>query len=144
MKKHSAIDVVFSLLLLLLFVCCSFLLLVFGAKSYKTGIESQSVRENTQIPLAYITTRIHQAKNASCVQLQQMGDIDVLVIDFDVYDTYIYAKDRVLYELVQQKDSLVDLDSGTKLYTIDSYGVSYESGVYSICVNGVCRKVGVK
>ncbi len=144
MKKHSVVDVVFSLLLLLLFVCSSFLLLVFGAKSYKTGLESESVRENTQIPLAYITTRMHQAKNASCVQLKQIDGLDVLAIDNDGYEIYIYAKNSVLYELVQEKNMNVDLDSGTKLYTIDSYEVTYESDVYSICINGVCRKVGMK
>ena len=144
MKKHSAIDVVFSLLLVLLFVGCSFLLLIFGAKSYKTGIEEQNTREDTQIPFAYITTRIHQARNASSVRLVENDGVDVLVIDGDGFDTYIYEKDNALYELVKLDDSEIDLDSGTKLYSVDSFHISYDEGVYEICLNGVCKKVGVK
>ena len=59
MKKDTWINIGFSLILFLMFVICSFFMLVFGARQYQKGIQVEQVREDTQIPLAYLSTKIH-------------------------------------------------------------------------------------
>ena len=50
MKKNTWINIGFSLILFLMFVICSFFMLVFGARQYQKGIQVEQMREDTQIP----------------------------------------------------------------------------------------------
>lgn len=58
MKKNTWINIGFSLILFLMFVICSFFMLVFGARQYQKGIQVEQVREDTQIPVARFEYKI--------------------------------------------------------------------------------------
>ncbi len=140
MKRKSIIEVIFSLALFLVFVLGSFFLVISGAQLYKKTISLQEEREQTQIPIAYITTKIHHAKNSDCITL----DDQVLKIQEDTYQTCIYEKDGTLYELVIPNGSSMDVGQGTKLYDVETYEISYVDEMYQITINGKSVKVGVK
>lgn len=140
MKRKSLIEVIFSLVLFLVFVLGSFFLVVSGAQQYKKTISLQDDREETQVPFAYLTTKIHHAKNKDCITLEDQ----VLKIQEDSYQTCIYEKDGVMYELVIPNGSTMDVGQGTKLYDVKEYEISYENGIYQIMIDGKSVKVGVK
>jgi hypothetical protein len=140
MKRKSVIEVMFSLMLFLVFVFGSFFLLVSGAQQYKKTNTQQTEREEVQVPLAYISTKLHHAKSSSSVVLEDK----VLKIHEDGYQTCIYEQDGTLYELVIQDGSSMDIGQGTKLYDVDEYDISYVDGLYVIDIDGVSMKVGVK
>ncbi len=140
MKRRSVIEVMFSLMLFLVLVIGSFFLLVSGAQQYKKTNSQQAEREEVQVPLAYITTKLHHAKNNESVTLED----NVLKIQEEGYQTCIYEKDGTLYELVLQDGSSMDVGEGTKLYEVDSYDIQYENDMYIITINDVSVKVGVK
>ncbi len=140
MKRKSLIEVIFSLVLFLVFVLGSFFLVVSGAQQYKKTISLQDDREETQVPFAYLTTKIHHAKNKDCITLEDQ----VLKIQEDSYQTCIYEKDGVMYELVIPNGSTMDVGQGTKLYDVKEYEISYENGIYQITIDGKSVKVGVK
>lgn len=140
MKRKSIIEVIFSLVLFLVFVLGSFFLVVSGARQYRKTISLQEEREQTQVPIAYITTKIHHAKNKDSITL----DDQVLKIQEDSYQTCIYEKDGALYELVISNGSTMDVGQGTKLYDVNSYDISYENGLYQITIDGKSVEVSVK
>lgn len=140
MKRKSLIEVIFSLVLFLVFVLGSFFLVVSGAQQYKKTISLQDDREETQVPFAYLTTKIHHAKNKDCITLEDQ----VLKIQEDSYQTCIYEKDGAMYELVIPNGSTMDVGQGTKLYDVKEYEISYENGIYQITIDGKSVKVGVK
>ncbi len=140
MKRKSLIEVIFSLVLFLVFVLGSFFLVVSGSQQYKKTISLQDDREETQVPFAYLTTKIHHAKNKDCITLEDQ----VLKIQEDSYQTCIYEKDGVMYELVIPNGSTMDVGQGTKLYDVKEYEISYENGIYQITIDGKSVKVGVK
>ena len=119
MKKNTWINIGFSLILFLMFVICSFFMLVFGARQYQKGIQVEQVREDTQIPLAYLSTKIHHASSSDAICL----DDGVLKIQEDGYQTCIYEKNHALYEIVLKdgSDMSVGEVSMNNIYSHRSY-----------------------
>lgn len=140
MKKNTWINIGFSLILFLMFVICSFFMLVFGARQYQKGIQVEQVREDTQIPLAYLSTKIHHASSSDAICL----DDGVLKIQEDGYQTCIYEKNHALYEIVLKDGSDMSVGEGMKLYDLDSYAISFADKIYTIEINGAVESVGVK
>ena len=142
MKKNSLISVSFSLILFLMFVVGSFFLLYYGANSYKKNLEKAQIKENVEIPFAYITTRIRQA--SASISVITIEDKNVLVIENDNSYTLIYYMDSYLYELMVSDYNDINLKGGTKIYSIDNFDVEYKDNLYLITINDEQFKIGVR
>lgn len=136
MKKNTLSQVVLSLLLCMMFVLGSVFMLMYGARAYAKGTASMAERENTQIPLAYLSTKIYQAENLDSIEVKDM----VLTIYSEGYSTSIYYEDHALYELVYKGDEKM-LEGGTKIFDVQDYSVFQQKDVFYITVNGTMMKV---
>lgn len=142
MRRNGIIETVFSLVLFLMFVVSSFFMLIYGAEIYQDSTISQEEREQVQIPLSYITTQIHQANS---VTVKEVEGIDVLELqDSENTVLRIYMYQGYLKELYTKSDSSISLDAGTNLYSLDSFSVEKDGDLYTIEVNGIYEKVGVR
>lgn len=142
MKKNSLISVGFSLILFLMFVVGGFFLLYYGANSYKKNLEKAEIKERTEIPFAYVTTRIRQASGS--ISIDTIDGTNVLVIENDNSYTLIYYMNSYLYELMVSDYNNINLKGGTKIYSIDDFGVSYEDNCYVIKINDEQFKLGAR
>ena len=136
MKKNTLSQVVLSLLLCMMFVLGSVFMLMYGAKAYAKGTASMHARENEQIPLAYLSTKIYQAENLDSIEVKE----GVITIHSKGYSTSMYYENHALYELVYKGDKKI-LEGGTKICDIQSYSVSQKKDVFYITVNGTTMKV---
>ncbi len=136
MKKNTLSQVVLSLILCMMFVLGSVFMLMYGARAYAKGTASMAERENEQIPLAYLSTKIYQAENLDSVEVKD----GVITIHSQGYSTSIYYEEHALYELVYKGDKKT-LEGGTKICDILSYSVSQQKDVFYITVNGTTMKV---
>ena len=137
MRKNHIVEVAFSFVLFMMFVLGSFWMLLYGARGYKNGIEKEDIREKTEIPFAYITTRIRQA---SSIEIEE----NTILIQNENNITCIYALDDGLYELTVEDKDHIDYSSGTKIYDIDSFEVSKDEDLYVVKLNGSTFKIGVR
>ena len=137
MRKNHIVEVAFSFVLFMMFVLGSFWMLLYGARGYKNGIEKEDIREKTEIPFAYITTRIRQA---SSIEIEE----NTILIQNENNITCIYALDDGLYELTVEDKDHIDSSSGTKIYDIDSFKVSKDDDLYVVKLNGSAFKIGVR
>ena len=136
MKKNTLSQVVLSLLLCMMFVLGSVFMLMYGARAYSKETASMHARENEQIPLAYLSTKIYQAENLDSIEV----DKGVITIHSQGYSTSMYYENHALYELVYKGDKKT-LEGGTKICDIQSYSVSQQKDVFYITVNGTTMKV---
>lgn len=136
MKKNTLSQVVLSLLLCMMFVFGSVFMLMYGARAYSKGTASMTERENEQIPLAYLSTKIYQSENLDSIEVKE----GVITIHSEGYSTSMYYENHALYELVYKGDKKT-LEGGTKICDIQSYSVSQQKDVFYITVNGTTMKV---
>lgn len=136
MKKNTLSQVVLSLLLCMMFVLGSVFMLMYGARAYAKGTAFMTERENEQIPLAYLSTKIYQAENLDSIEVKE----GVITIHSEGYSTSMYYENHALYELVYKGDKKT-LEGGAKIYDVQDYSVFQQKDVFYITVNGTTMKV---
>ena len=110
--KH--IHTFFSLSLLLVFVCCSFLLIMMQMKGY-TSIQKENIQmHQSHTPIAYLSNKV---KFYDSFSIQEMDGIQVLVLNNEVNHTLLYQYKNSLYEYDLQDISLFQASMGNVLFT---------------------------
>lgn len=130
MRKNSISEIVFSLMLFLMFVIGGFLMISYSGNIYKNIIEDGQSRENTQIPLAYITEKLYQAKSKDYVSIENVDGTNVLIIDNESYITCIYIDNNYLKELTISDISKFNKNAGNSIYKIDDLNMIYKDNLY--------------
>lgn len=134
MRKNTIVQLLFSLLLFLIFVMGSFFLIVYGGNIYQHVLDSDEKRENIEIPFAYLTNKLHQAKNSNAVTIEILEDTDVLVIENESYYTCIYVYEGNLKELSINDLNNFHISSGTSIYTVEELKMTKEGKLYSFVI----------
>lgn len=105
--KH--IHTFFSLSLLLVFVCCSFLLIMMQMKGYTSIQKENAQMHQSHTPIAYLSNKV---KFYDSFSIQEMDGIQVLVLNNEVNHTLLY----------QYKNSLYEYDLARYLFVSSKYG----------------------
>ena len=143
MRRSYMIEVIFNLLLIVLFVGCSFVILLLGASSYQRNTFANDRLEQLRLPLSYLTTKIHQS-NGYAMEIMDIDHTEVLVIeemiDQQSFCTAIYCYQGQLMELFAKKDQL-DLTLGTPISALSSLDITLtdNSVNFDVCVNDQCN-----
>ena len=127
-KKSHAIDTVFVVCLMFLFILCAVSVIGIGASIYKKNVGQMSDNYSHRISCAYITEKIRQSDEDGAVFTQEVFDKNVLVLQEKkgdaLYDTYIYDYDGYLMELYIRDDIKTFYpQSGQKILKISSFEV---------------------
>ncbi|MGP1570223.1 MAG: DUF4860 domain-containing protein [Eubacteriales bacterium] len=126
--QGQAMQILFSLILLLSLMISGLLTIAFGADVYEKINERAVENFNNATALAYICGKVRQEDVSSAVSVEEQGGISVLKIaekyDESGYYTKIYVKDGKLKELFASEDSSVALEDGLDVMNLN--GIEFE------------------
>ena len=146
-NQGQAMQILFSLILLLSLMISGLLTIVFGADVYERINERAAENFNSATALSYVCSKVRQADTTSAISVGEQGGISVLTIteqyDGSNYYTKIYAKDGKLKELFASEDSDVTLEDGLDI--MDIKGVEFQikkDSLLSVKLTGEDEKKG--
>ena len=125
--KIHTIDMVFPLLFLLLFCLCALLVVMQGARIYKST--AAGLRENYTVRTAvsYLQEKLRECGDASLASVWETGGRQALLLDTvqggETYTTCIYWEDGSLKELFTRKDNFTEPAGGQDLTELDAFSV---------------------
>ena len=100
-----------------------------GVHVYHSIVNGINERMGIETPLAYINTKIKQIDNSQGVKITHKEGIQVLVltqeIEGDTYETWIYAYQGHLYEMLMMKGMDFELSEGIPVLEIESLRMAF-------------------
>lgn len=121
-RDSHIIDIVFSLALFCVFAATALLVVLIGAKVYKSTSASMTESFGTRTSLTYMATKIRQNDNAGAVFLTELDGVPALAIEQEIegdyYRTYIYHSGGELREIFTMKESAVNISDGQAIMDV--------------------------
>lgn len=140
MKKHT-IDIVFSLSLFMVFVVCSFLLVLFQINGYH---DLQYDADNLYTASSFIQGEVRQSDTADAIEIATIQGVDCLVIHHREGVSYLYQKDGMLMELYQDAALDVNFAIGEKRFALDTWQLSLTDGLLQVILYKADEQVDVR
>lgn len=146
MKKREHIaDLMFVILLLLLFVSFGLCVVIIGARVYQTTVDDMEENNSSRTALAYIEEKIRQNNEVGKVEVTTIEEHPCLAIHSAVnkeeYITYIYCYEGQLFELYTKASNKVELGMGQGLVKLKKLTIKdLEDGIYCIEVKSLSDK----
>lgn len=114
-KRHS-IDILFQMVIFLLFTFSAIILLILSVNFYRSIVERSDKNQNARVAVAYIREAIHQNDEQSSVTLTEFdGASCIKIMQADDYVLYLYLKDGELRELFTKEGARVTSDDGQRI-----------------------------
>lgn len=115
-QSPQGMDLLFSMLLLLVFILCSVFTILIGSRVYENIRARDDAAFYSDTALGYVTNKVRQADSSGAVEVRTIDEINVLVLSSAangfLYETWIYTMDGSLKELYSEKDSGLSVDDG--------------------------------
>ena len=119
-QKHS-IDVLFQLVVFLLFTFSAIVLLLLGVNFYRSTVERSDKNNSARVAVAYIREVVHQNDEADCVSLTEFDGLPCMKLkQAEGYVLYLYLLDGELRELYTKEDAKVSSADGQKIMELES------------------------
>lgn len=124
-KASKKIDIIFVFAIITLFAATAFILVLIGAKQYRSVTDSMNKSYEDRTVASYITEKLRQSDTKDAILVEIIDGIQVLSIaatENDVkYTTYIYLYDGYLRELVTTEGSAVSLSGGQEIIAVQRF-----------------------
>ena len=130
MKKNSIYELFLGLLLICVFVLCSFYIILLGAKSYSDMVSGNNIENTYRVAFDYIRNRVNEAKSINDIKVMD----DMLIIDNDDYDVVIYHDDYLKETMVKDYEDIEVLD-GEKIVKIDDLKIEIKDNHIYVDIN---------
>lgn len=135
-KKHM-VDILFVLTLFFVFALSALTLIILGANIYKTTVNHMDESFNDRTSYAYITQKLRQNDAEGSLSVGNLGSEKALIatseINNTIYNTYIYAYDGYLCELLTRADMELEPAAGTRIIEITDFNIEQVSPkLYSV------------
>ena len=130
MKKNSIYELFLGLLLVCVFVLCSFYIILLGAKSYSDMVSGNNIENTYRVAFDYIRNRINEAKSIDDIKVVD----NILIIDNDDYDVVIYHDDYLKEMMVKDYEDIEVLD-GEKIVKIDDLKIDIRDNHIYVNIN---------
>lgn len=145
LSRRHTLQQLLPLCLLAAFMLSAVLAVLFSASLYR-DIQDRSARLTEATALTYIAEKVHQSDEAGAVRVGNIGGCPALIIRQDVgslYDTYIYAYEGSLRELMIKCELDPAPSMGRPLLELEGLDLSLEDGLLSLklrCASGEIRE----
>ncbi len=127
LKKHN-IDIMFLMILFLIFTFSAVSVLLLAVNSYKAVVVSNEKNSNTRAATAYIREKVRQHDKSGSIDISQIDGIEAIKMDEgEGYYLYIYYLDGYLMELEAKDDAGVTADFGNQLIKINNLEFSWKN-----------------
>lgn len=130
MKKNSIYELFLGLLLVCVFVLCSFYIILLGAKSYSDMVSGNNIENTYRVAFDYIRNRVNEAKSINDIKVMD----NMLIIDNDDYDVVIYHDDYLKEMMVKDYRDAEVLD-GEKIVKIDDLKIEIKDNHIYVDIN---------
>ena len=122
--KHH-IDIMFLMVLFLIFTFSAISLLLMAVNSYRTVVNASEENASARTAAAYIKEVCHQHDEGGAIAVQSLEGQKAIVIDEgEGYKLYIYAYDGALMELNAKDDSGAGAADGDVIMELTSMEIS--------------------
>ena len=139
-QKGRTLNLLFTMLLFLVFVLCALFTVLIGGKVYE-NINSR-IQENysSQVILNYVANKVRQGDQAGSVAVKTIEDTQVLELTQEIdgrkFITWIYYEDGAVRELFTSEGSGLGLKDGLEIAKCQGLTFSKENFVLKIQVTG--------
>lgn len=145
-KSHS-IDILFQMVIFLLFTFSTIALLLLSVNFYHAIVERSDENESARVAVAYIREIIHQNDEMGAVTVTEFDGVECLKIQQSGdYILYLYLKDGELHELYTKEGAQVTSDDGHRIMYLENLNLDVDNGLIIVeCEDAYknCEKVYV-
>lgn len=140
MKRREHItDLMFVILLLLMFASFGLCVVMIGARVYQTTVNHMEENDSSRTALAYIEQKIRQNNEVGKVKITTIEENQSLAIysmvNKEEYVTYIYCYEGKLWELYTKASNEARLGMGQSLVSLKDFSIEdVGDGIYRIKV----------
>ena len=132
-RRHKGISSLAALLMLLVFAVALLAVLLGGANVYDRLTARDSESYDSRTCVQYLTTKVRQSENATCLSLSQFGDGDCLTITEHIngvaFTTQVYCHDGWLMELFTLKGAGLPPEGGAKIIQAQALTLTQEGSL---------------
>lgn len=139
-QKGQTVNLLFTMLLFLVFVLCALFTVLIGGKVYE-NINSR-IEENYsgQVVLNYVANKVRQGDRAGSVSVKTIEDTSVLELSQEIngrkFVTWIYYRDGAVRELFTNEGSGLGLKDGLVIMECRNLTFEQEGSVLEVQVTG--------
>ena len=130
MKKNNIYEIFLGLLLVCVFVLCSFYIILLGARAYSDMVNGNNIENTYRVAFDYIRNRINEAENTDRIRVKD----NMLIIDNDDYDVVIYHDDY-LKEMIVKEYQDNSIPDGEKIVKIDDLKIDIKDNHIYVYIN---------
>lgn len=131
LERTGRMSVLFSLLLLFVFLLSTVFLILIGSQVYQNIRQQNTNSFYSDTASNYIANKIRQLDTLDAVQIRKEDGQEILVItseeDNTTFETWIYAKDNSLMELYTPANSGLTVDDGLPILPCESLSFSLDA-----------------
>ena len=125
-KKHN-IDMMFLMILFLIFTFSAVSVLLMAINSYKSVVLANEMNGDTRTATAYIREKVRQHDEAGVIDLSEIdGNTAIRIAEGEEYYLYIYYFDGYLMELEAKEGSGATADFGNKILEINGMNIGWK------------------
>ncbi len=143
MKRNKSSEIIFVLALFCIYTLSSLFLSVLGADIYRKNVESSEENYNIRTSVLYLTEKTRQNETIGSVRVDTAVGGDALVLskdygDGDIYETWIYAEEGYLCEVLVAPETEIVEGTGQKIMPISKMALTLNtSGLLEIEVEDI-------
>lgn len=136
-RREYITDLMFVILLLLLFASFGLCVVMIGARVYKNTVNHMEENYSSRTAIAYLEEKIRQNNEMGKIEVTTIEKNQSLLIHSTVnneeYVTYVYCYDGWLWELYTKASNEVKLGMGQSLVKLNRLSIEeLENGLYQI------------
>ena len=125
-RKHST-DILFVLLLFLVFTSSALAVILLGAKVYQDTASRMESNYTVRTALAYVTEKIRHADESGAISPGELDGLPALILSQEIegtsYRTYLYFQDGALKELLTEASREVTPEQGTVIVSLAGFSI---------------------
>ena len=132
-QKAWIVNVISAIIILGIFAISCLVLINIGIRVYQNVVIANDNNFELRTSLSFVATKLRQTDTSDSIRIEELEGTRVLVmgeeIDGRQYETLIYFKEGVLYELFKEPDTQYNLDYGMEVMEIEDFSMElYDNG----------------
>lgn len=139
-QKGQTVNLLFTMLLFLVFVLSALFTVLIGGKVYENINNRIQENYSGQVVLNYVANKVRQGDRAGCVTVKSIEDTQVLELAQEIggrkYVTWIYYGDGAVRELFTNADSGLGLKDGLEIMKCQGLTFALEGSVLKVQASG--------
>lgn len=139
-SKGQTMNVLFTMLLFLVFVLCALFTVLIGGKVYENISSRMEDNYSGSVSLNYIANKVRQGDEAGQITVREIDGIAVLELGQNIGDqkfvTWIYCRDGYIRELFTDTESGLGLNDGLEIIECDGLELAMDNRILTVATTG--------